>query len=254
MSATTRHHWPTQLRLPGQAAAAEGPIDMHAMYVMHHAFRRDLATFAEAARSTPAADRETWRALADRWELFAHILHHHHTGEDTGVWPFLMARADAGGRRTLEAMEAEHAEIDPLLRACAGAFGQLAAAADDEVRIDLANRLAAARESLGRHLAHEETEAIPLIQALITEAEWAQVEQEFFRQGVSVRRMASLVPWAAHGLSAADRDRVLRHTGRATVVMWRLTRRRFERRERRTFRCASCRGTGSPEKVEQVFE
>ena len=35
-----------QLRLPGQTAAHEGPVDMHMMYVMHHAFRRDLAAFA----------------------------------------------------------------------------------------------------------------------------------------------------------------------------------------------------------------
>ena len=35
------------------------------------------------------------RALAERWELFSAPLHHHHTGEDTWLWPFLMERATA---------------------------------------------------------------------------------------------------------------------------------------------------------------
>ncbi len=43
---TTRSStWPRQLRLPGQVAAPEGPIDMVTMYVMRHAFRRDLDAF-----------------------------------------------------------------------------------------------------------------------------------------------------------------------------------------------------------------
>ena len=43
--------WPRQLRLPGQAAAPEGPVDMQTMYLMHHAFRRDLDSFAAAVRA-----------------------------------------------------------------------------------------------------------------------------------------------------------------------------------------------------------
>ena len=35
-----------------------------------------------------------WRALAGRWALFAQALHHHHTGEDTGLWPLLEARTN----------------------------------------------------------------------------------------------------------------------------------------------------------------
>ena len=43
MSTTTDLGHPRQLRLPGQTAAPDGPVDMTIMYVMHHAFRRDLA-------------------------------------------------------------------------------------------------------------------------------------------------------------------------------------------------------------------
>jgi hypothetical protein len=82
--------WPTQPMLPGQAAAPDGPIDMTMMYVMHHGFRRDLRNFAAAAERTPVADRMTWQALANRWDLFSEALHHHHRGEDDAIWPALI--------------------------------------------------------------------------------------------------------------------------------------------------------------------
>ena len=122
---TTTHDWPTQLRLPGQAAAPEGPVDMQMMYVMHHAFRRDLGRFAEAAQRTPVQDRTAWRLLARRWAIFSEVLHEHHSGEDAGMWPWLLEHGTPADRSTLEAMEAEHAEIDPLLASCAEGFERL---------------------------------------------------------------------------------------------------------------------------------
>ena len=39
-----------QVTFPGQAAAPPGPCDLMPMYLMHHAFRRDLAAFAAAGQ------------------------------------------------------------------------------------------------------------------------------------------------------------------------------------------------------------
>ena len=181
--------WPEQLRLPGQTAAHPGPIDMTMMYVMHHAFRRDLEAFATAAGTTPASDRRAWKAMAERWELFSSALHHHHSGEDAGLWPALMDRADEEGRATLEAMEAEHSEIDPILQACAAGFQRLAEHPDDDARAALAVRLVAARERLAEHLKHEETEAIALIQALLTPEEWEAITKEHFDADISFREI-----------------------------------------------------------------
>ena len=118
MTATTSQ----QLVLAGQAAAPDGPIDLTAMFVMHHGFRRDMRDFAAAAQRTPVADRAAWRALHRRWQAYAMVLHHHHAGEDAGIWPLLVQRStaagDTGAVATLEAMEAEHEVIDPLLESC----------------------------------------------------------------------------------------------------------------------------------------
>ena len=114
--------------------SAVWPRDRQLMYVMHRAFRRDLDGFCGAVRRTPVTERCTWKRLADRWDLFAGILHVHHT--------------------------AEHAELDPLLDACSAGFRRLAQRPDADTRAALTVRVCAAKESLKRHLDDVETGAI----------------------------------------------------------------------------------------------
>ena len=176
---------------------------MTMMYVMHHAFRRDLAAFAAAAGATPVTDRRAWKALAERWELFSSALHHHHSGEDAGLWPALVERADEEGRATLEAMEAEHAEIDPILEACAAG---LAAARRARRRRRPGGARRAARRRAGA--------ARPSTAARGDRGDRADPgaahrrgvggdHKEHFDAGVAFREILTLVPWVAHGLPDA---------------------------------------------------
>ncbi len=106
---TTAPPRPVQIRLEGQAAAPDGPVDLVAMYVMHRAFRRDLEAFALVCPGVPVGDRARWRALARRFALFATFLHKHHSGEDAHLWPLLHERgADPA---VLDALEADHAYL-----------------------------------------------------------------------------------------------------------------------------------------------
>jgi hypothetical protein len=146
-----------------------------------------------------------------------------------------MERADDAGREVLTAMETEHAEIDPILRACAAGFERLAAHSDEDARAALAVRLCAARESLGRHLRHEETEAIPIIQQVLTDEDWHQLEQTHFRKDTTLGYLLAVIPWCAHGVPGPLRRQVLAKAGRPTHLLWLLTRRGFERRERLAF-------------------
>ena len=231
---TTHHTWPRQLRLPGQVAAPDGPIDMRMMYVMHHAFRRDLDLFSAAVRNTPAAERATWALLAERWGLFAEALHEHHTIEDEGVWPALERLARPDEVATLTAMEAEHGELDPLLEGCATGFRRLTQHADEDARAALVVRVCAARESLRRHLAHEETEAIAIIQRRLSDADWHQIEEESFKHDIPPRTLLKLVPWVAEGVPADVREVVFSAPGgRMNQALWYLTRGGFRRRQRR---------------------
>ena len=69
---------PAPLLLPGQVAAPEGPADMTMMYVLHHAFRRDVRDFTRAAAATATGDSARWALLAERWRHFTYELHQHH--------------------------------------------------------------------------------------------------------------------------------------------------------------------------------
>jgi hypothetical protein len=217
------------------------------MFLMHHAFRRDLRLFTAAAAATPLEDRATWRALEARWRGFARILHHHHSGEDRVLWPLLLSRVDAAGdaagRATLEAMEAEHEEIDPLLAGCAEGFARLASTApaegDADSRAALVVRLTATRDRLGAHLGHEESDAMALLQRHLTQQEWHALDKEFAKDYKPSDVLFAL-PWVLHEVPSELWDRVRAFIGRPMVVAWRLALRRpFERRERRAFRHVS---------------
>lgn len=228
-----------QLTLAGQAHTAEGPLDMSAMYVMHHAFRRDLERFERVARRTPLEDAVAWRALADRWQQFGMVLHHHHTIEDTTIWPPLLARCgsagDSAGSTTLTAMQAEHETIDPQLAACSTAFAAMAQDPRAEVRERLVDDLAAIRENLHRHLAHEETEALPLVQRYLTPEEW-RASETAAKKSFGLRQLGFLVPWAATGLDRQAVDRAFAGAGPVFRVLHVLTRRRFAEKEAIAFR------------------
>jgi len=244
MSTTTPPH---PLRLPGQAAAPEGPLDLTMTYLMHHAFRRDLSGFAAAVPHTPVAEVATWRALQRRWDLFAELLHHHHRAEDTWVWPALMAGADAAEQQTLRAVAAEHEQLDPLLEACAAGLRRLAegrGGADD--RAALVVRVCAARESLGRHLAHEEREAIAILQRHLGAEEWRVVETAVNGRRPGLRLAVDAVPWLLHQLPSAVRREVLGGADPAHRLVWRLSHRRFERLDRRALRHVPAHLPGHP--------
>jgi hemerythrin-like domain-containing protein len=236
--------YPEQLMLPGQAAAPGGPVDMTVMYLMHHAFRRDLDRFSTAVPRTPIEDQATWVALADRWGRFSEILHHHHSGEDAGIWPFLLDRAHPAERQTLLDMEAEHEKIDPLLQDCGEAFAELGSPGGgsdgrprEELRAALSVRLAEARELLGAHLRHEESEALVILQRHMTAEDWQRIEEEHFKSKDSLGFLLYVVPWIAQDLPQQVLADVLDEAGTPMkVVNWLGARLRFRALERKAFR------------------
>lgn len=242
MSTTTHAPAGTPLlELPGQTHVAVGPLNLDGMYLAHHAFRRDLASFAAAAARTPVEATDVWRALAVRWEQFSYVLHHHHTTEDDVLWPQLLAlvdaEGDADGRATLEAMEAEHELIDPLLEACAAGFAAMAGAPAESTRRQLADTAARACDVLAEHLRHEETGALPIVQRLLPAEGWDRVE-EAAGAGAGLARVLFLVPWMADGLTAEQLEAAFTSMGGPLRLIHRLGRRRYAKATALAFRHA----------------
>jgi hemerythrin-like domain-containing protein len=228
----------TQICLPGQAHVAEGPHDQSGMYLMHHAFRRDLDRFGEAVRLTPVEDHPTWRALARRWARLADVLHHHHTVEDDHIWPLVRRRveerSDTAGLAVLDAMAAEHDLLDPALEACGRGLTAMAAAPSEDQRNALDVHVSTTRALLLDHLRHEETEALPLLQRVLTVDDYVAVEAAA-GSGYPLASVPFIVAWVADGVPPD----VIRHTlgkaGPGYGLLLRLCRPRYARSERRAF-------------------
>jgi hypothetical protein len=175
-----------------------GEIDFIMMYVTHDAFRRDLARL-EAAASDGRASTPGVRA---GWENFKAQLHVHHTVEDTWLWPRLteLVKDRPGALALLADMESEHARLDPLIeefdRALAGAA------------TDLTERAKALTAVLDGHLEHEEEEALPLIQEVMTPGNWSEFGRAMARRQ-GVRGAAVYVPWIKDGMPRDDQRRFL---------------------------------------------
>lgn len=231
--------WPVQLTLPGQSHTAEGPHDQTGMYVMHHGFRRDLDHFIAAVEHTPVSETDVWAALLERWLKMGEVLHHHHAVEDEALWPLLTAYAERAGNaedlRMLEDMEAEHGVIDPALAAVRQAFEEMVAHPCDDHRNALDIRLACARESLHEHLAHEEGQALPMLQRTLSVAENEAFEGAA-QKGYPLRMVPFLLCWAMDELPDEARRRIVADAPPGYGLLHRLLRGRYQHREREAFR------------------
>jgi hypothetical protein len=187
----------TTQKLPGTDAARHGTgdADLTIMLAAHDAFRRDLTRLARTASAANLSDPSRRQSVAAGWELFKRQLHLHHTTEDEIIWPALrprLARSEAA-LSVLDAMEAEHERIDPLLAAVDTEF-----AGGDR----LADAIDALTSSLTGHLRHEERDGLPLIGVALTAAEWRGAG----RKMASKNGLAAGAEMFAWILDGADRE------------------------------------------------
>ena len=228
-----------QISLPGQAHVADGPHDQTGMYVMHHAFRRDLANVEAAVRQTPLHDASTWRALQQRWAKFGEVLHHHHDVEDVAFWPVLVRHAEAAGdadaAAMLQAMEDEHEQIDPALAAVTAGFAAMVEHPCPDHRNALDVHVTATRAALLDHLAHEEADALPFLQQVMSADEYAACEKAA-ADGYPLRLVPFLVAWAFEGVPDDVAARFLAEAGAGYRLALRVFRPGFVRSEQRAFK------------------
>ncbi|MGI8880274.1 MAG: hemerythrin domain-containing protein [Jatrophihabitans sp.] len=194
-----------------------GDVNFSMMYAAHDAFTRHLERLASAVGQGAA----TAPGTMVRWELFKKQLHIHHTAEDETLWPQLRAAVSAPEDiAVLDAMELEHAQLDPQLGRVDAAFasgGAAAATIDD---------LAA---GLGAHMRHEENEALPLIETQLGRPGW-DVFTRGIRKTQGLRGAAVYLPWLLDGAPQAVQQEVLGMLPPPARVLYRrLWRRKYRR-------------------------
>jgi iron-sulfur cluster repair protein YtfE (RIC family) len=139
-----------------------GEVDFTFMYAAHDAFHRDLRRLVAAVDAGRSADP----AVRTGWTTFKNQLHVHHTAEDRWLWPALRAKVTRPEEASvLDAMEAEHLDLEPLLSQVDAAL----IAGDLAVLAEGASALATA---LTAHMEHEEEYALPLVEAHLGAQGW----------------------------------------------------------------------------------
>lgn len=152
--------------------------DVRDMYMAHTMFRREIGLAPALVRGVVRGDAERAVIVADHLQFVDTVLHHHHDGEDTHLWPRLLTRGGAEAAAVVRVMEDQHEAIDKAgaeVRDRSAAWRVTAAPEDGEA---LANALQHLLALLVEHLATEEEQALPLIEKHITAAEWGQMVAE----------------------------------------------------------------------------
>ena len=132
---------------------------------MHSAFLREVDRLQKAVATVDLSDSAVAAGLARRYVFFSHTLHAHHEGEDTFLWPLALAKATPQEAVILYAMAAEHEALATALTGLDSQFAQLSA--DSDVA-RISGGLDRLRAILTGHCAHEERDAVPVVQKYVT--------------------------------------------------------------------------------------
>ncbi|MET9059143.1 hemerythrin domain-containing protein [Streptomyces antibioticus] len=174
-------------------------LDMTMMFAIHDALRRELERIA---RITSRVDEDPRHVLSTAvgWELFKKFLTAHHTSEDRTLWPVMheaLAGRGAGSEiALLDAMEAEHGVIEPLLADIDAVL------ADRDSGVErLGGLVDTLCTDLRAHLDHEEREALALMDLTLSPQQWAAFSAEQKdRIGGDANRY---LPWLLDDIDAA---------------------------------------------------
>src|ERR1700731_1856737 len=175
--------------------------DVTMMFVVHNAFRRDLARMQAAAAH--ARDPAARTALRAGWGTFSRYLTVHHTAEDEILWPPMQAQLGDRPDETdlLVEMAREHSRLDPVMRE----IDENLAQGPPSRLVALFGELVAV---LTGHLEHEEAAALPLVQETLTMREWGGFSDDQ-RRRLGLNGAGWFFPWLLDDTAPGTRDKVL---------------------------------------------
>lgn len=175
--------------------------DVSMMYVVHNAFRREVARMQAAAAQADNPDLH--QALRDSWRTFNQYLTIHHTAEDEMLWPPMRAKLGTHGQDlgVLDEMLDEHSRLEPVLREIDNALHQMSPA-------NLTSRFGELTDVLVSHFEHEETAALPLVQQTLSAREWDEFSDDQ-RNRIGLRGAEWFFPWLLDDAPPDMRDFVL---------------------------------------------
>jgi hemerythrin-like domain-containing protein len=148
--------------------------DTSDMVIVHRMFRRECALLPQLVTAVARGDVARARAVAGHAREVLDMLHHHHVGEDELLWPRLSVRARLQAD-LLARMESQHEGLAVLLERAATSFATWQNAPTAPTSAALAALLEELSAGLNEHFDEEEASVLPIVERVITAAEYHEV-------------------------------------------------------------------------------
>jgi hemerythrin-like domain-containing protein len=184
------------------------PADTRMMGIVHDALKRDLRRARQVVGADPAPGDRQRQALGEHVVWMMEFLHRHHSAEDAGLWPAVLAR-NPGAAALLASLEDDHARIAPAAAEASAAGTAYATSSTESARARLVAALDALLEVLVPHLDREVADAMPVVAATLSNQEWDELEQVNNLAGKSARDLAEEGHWLLEGIDAEGYDVVV---------------------------------------------
>jgi hemerythrin-like domain-containing protein len=170
---------PRQLQVSPRRPDDPAP-DLTGIRLAHRAMVTDVGRIAELVTAIgqlrlPCTETRA-RAISRYVDRLCESIHHHHTTEDTVLWPVI--QASAGIHVDLTELTEDHAALDPRLeqlRARAAAFR--VGGGESTTAALLAAELTELHTLLAEHIDEEEREVFPVITDHVSVSDWQAVEK-----------------------------------------------------------------------------
>ena len=157
-------------------SAAQKLCDTSDMVIVHRMFRRECALLPQLVAAVAGGDLARARTVAGHAREVLDMLHHHHVGEDELLWPRLSARTRFHAD-LLARMDSQHQGLAVLLEHAATSFTAWQNAPTAPASTALSALLAQLSAGLNEHFDEEEAAVLPIVERVITAAEYQEVGQ-----------------------------------------------------------------------------
>ena len=172
-------------------SAAQKLCDTSDMVIVHRMFRRECALLPQLVAAVAGGDLARARTVAGHAREVLDMLHHHHVGEDELLWPRLSARTRFHAD-LLARMDSQHQGLAVLLEHAATAFTAWQNAPTAPTSTALTTLLEQLSAGLNEHFDEEEAAVLPIVERVITAAEYQEVGQRGLMSIPLTRRLVVL--------------------------------------------------------------
>jgi hemerythrin-like domain-containing protein len=222
-------------RRPIDGAAVTAPsgaqklCDTRDMVIVHRMFRRECALLPKLVAAVGGGDLARVRAVARHAREVLDMLHHHHVGEDELLWPRLSARTRIHAD-VLSRMDSQHQGLAVLLEHAATSFTAWQHAPTAPATAALTTLLEQLSAGLNEHFDEEEAAVLPVVERVVTAAEYQEVGQRGLVSIPLTRRLVVL-GYLLEGATPQEQTDFLAAVPTPARLAFRLIGARLHRRE-----------------------